>query len=89
MTEQRRVLLINPQITSRRGARFPLSLLTLAGALEPTNICDLVDGNVDRSYLSNIERALATEHYDAVGLTVMGGPQVQSAIDCSKVIRRA
>jgi anaerobic magnesium-protoporphyrin IX monomethyl ester cyclase len=89
MTEQRRVLLINPQITSRRGARFPLSLLTLAGALEQTNICDLVDGNVDRSYLSNIERALATEHYDAVGLTVMGGPQVQSAIDCSKVIRRS
>ena len=36
-----------------------------------------------------LSSALAAEHYDAVGLTVMGGPQVQSAIDCSKVIRRA
>ena len=57
MTEQRRVLLINPQLTARRGARFPLSLLTLAAALEQTSSCDLVDGNVDRSYLSTIERA--------------------------------
>jgi len=89
MTVQRRVLLINPRITSRRHARFPLSLLTLAGALEQKATCTVVDGNVDGSYLSNIEHALAADHYDAVGMTVMGGPQVQSAIDCSKLIRRA
>jgi anaerobic magnesium-protoporphyrin IX monomethyl ester cyclase len=88
MTAQRRILLVNPQMTSRRHARFPLSLLTLAGALEKTSTCHVVDGNVDGAYLSHIERSVATEHYDAVGLTVMGGPQVQSAIDCSKVIRQ-
>jgi radical SAM superfamily enzyme YgiQ (UPF0313 family) len=63
-------------------------LLTLAGALEQKAICKVVDGNVDATYLSNIEHALAAERYDAVGMTVMGGPQVQSAIDCSKLIRR-
>jgi radical SAM superfamily enzyme YgiQ (UPF0313 family) len=88
MTAQQRVLLINPQMTSRRSARFPLSLLTLAGALEETSACRLIDGNVDRAYLSTIERLLSAEHYDAVGLTVMGGPQVQAAIDCSRLIRQ-
>lgn len=29
----RRLLLVNPAITSRRGARFPLSLMSLAAAL--------------------------------------------------------
>jgi anaerobic magnesium-protoporphyrin IX monomethyl ester cyclase len=88
MSDKRRVLLINPRITSRRHARFPLSLLTLAGALEPKITCKLVDGNVDGAYLSNIERSLAAQRYDAIGMTVMGGPQVQSAIDCSKLVRR-
>jgi anaerobic magnesium-protoporphyrin IX monomethyl ester cyclase len=88
MTAQSRILLINPLMTSRRSARFPLSLLTLAGALEQTSSCRVVDGNVDRAYLSTIEQLLATERYDAVGLTVMGGPQVQSAIDSSRLIRR-
>jgi anaerobic magnesium-protoporphyrin IX monomethyl ester cyclase len=88
MTEQSRILLINPQMTSRRSARFPLSLLTLAGALGQTRTCRILDGNVDRAYLSTIRQLLAAEHYDAVGLTVMGGPQVQSAIDSSKLIRQ-
>ncbi len=29
-----RVLLINPRITARRHARFPLSIMTIAAALE-------------------------------------------------------
>jgi len=57
---------------------FPLSLLTLAAALEQTSSCLVVDGNVDRAYRRH-RALLATERYDAVGLTVMGGPQVQSA----------
>ncbi len=32
MTAQRRVLLINPQITARRHARFPLSLMSLSAS---------------------------------------------------------
>jgi len=79
-----RILLVNPQMTARRHARFPLSLLTLAGALGQKHTCDVVDGNVDPSYLEKI----SVNRYDAVGVTVMGGPQVQSAIDCSKVIKK-
>jgi radical SAM superfamily enzyme YgiQ (UPF0313 family) len=81
------VLLINPTITSRRHARFPLSLLALAGALEGTTTCRVIDGNVDHDYLASIRAAMGQQVFDAVGVTVMGGPQVQSAIQASRVAR--
>lgn len=84
-----RVLLINPTITSRRSARFPLALLSLAAALQPRWICRIIDGNVDRGYLDTIQRCLAEERFVAVGISVMGGPQVQPAIDASRAVRAA
>jgi radical SAM superfamily enzyme YgiQ (UPF0313 family) len=87
MNRSRRILLINPQITSRRSARFPLSLLALAGALEGRAECTLIDGNVDRDYLATIRRTLAQQSFDAVGVTVMGGPQVRTGIDASRAVR--
>jgi anaerobic magnesium-protoporphyrin IX monomethyl ester cyclase len=89
MSESRRLLLINPQITSRRSARFPLSLLSLAGYMEEGRCCRLIDGNVDRDYLSTVRRVLSSERFEAVGVTVMGGPQVRSAIDVSTTVRDA
>ena len=82
-----RVLLVNPTITSARNARLPLAMLALAGSLQDRYECRIVDGNIDRGYLNDIRRALAAHHYDAVGISVMGGPQVQSAINTSKVVR--
>ncbi len=89
MTGLPRLLLINPRITSRRSARFPLSLLTLAGSLESRYSCNIVDGNVDAGYLTTIRRLLHEQHFEAVGVTVMGGPQVRSAIDVSTIVRQA
>jgi anaerobic magnesium-protoporphyrin IX monomethyl ester cyclase len=82
-----RVLLINPTVTSRRSARFPLSLLSLAAALAPRWSCRIIDGNVDRAYLDTIRGCLAEERFVAVGISVMGGPQVQPAIEASKAVR--
>ena len=42
-----RLLLINPKITARRHARFPLSIMTIAAALEGGYDSTLIDGNVD------------------------------------------
>ena len=72
-------LLINPTMTSRSSARFPLSLLNLAAALDRTGQSRIVDGNVDRDF---VELALCTmerERFDAVGVSVMGGPQIGRA----------
>jgi anaerobic magnesium-protoporphyrin IX monomethyl ester cyclase len=83
-----RVLLVNPRITSRRGARFPLSLLALAGFLEGKFNCQIVDGNIDQDYIHTIANAVRGQRFDAVGITVMGGPQVQAAIDTSIAVRK-
>jgi hypothetical protein len=39
-----RLLLINPTITSPRNARFPLSLLALAGSVQGKYQCRIIDG---------------------------------------------
>jgi anaerobic magnesium-protoporphyrin IX monomethyl ester cyclase len=82
-----RILLINPTITSRRSSRFPLSLLSLAASLQGRCESQIIDGNLDRDYLQTIRRTLREKHFDAVGVSVMGGPQVRTAIDASKTIR--
>lgn len=84
-----RILLINPTMTSRRSARFPLALLTLAAALERTGTgsSEIVDGNVDRDFIACTLRALDSEAFDMVGITVMGGPQLAPAIAVSRAIR--
>jgi anaerobic magnesium-protoporphyrin IX monomethyl ester cyclase len=89
MASARRILLINPTITSRRGARFPLSLLALASSLQDRYDCRIIDGNVDRDYLATVTALLAQERIDAIGVSVMGGPQVRSAIDVSLAVRAA
>jgi len=84
-----RVLLINPRITARRHARFPLSIMSLAAALEGRYDAMLIDGNMDPEAARSVCAALDRERCDAVGITVMGGPQVATAIAVSQAARRA
>jgi len=87
MPSSPRTLLINPTITSRSSARFPLSLLNLAAALDKHGSSDIVDGNIDRDLLATTLHKLQQHDFDAVGISVMGGPQMAPAIDVSKTIR--
>jgi anaerobic magnesium-protoporphyrin IX monomethyl ester cyclase len=84
MTSQR-VLLINPTITSH--ARFPLAVLNLCAALDGKYATAIIDGNVDRDFISAALRSIDDGAVAAVGVTVMGGPQLRSAIAVSKAIR--
>ena len=82
-----RVLLVNPRITSRARARFPLSLLTLAAALERRgHVAEIVDGNVERDAAA-VSARLRAGHWDALGVSVMGGPQVATALELSEAVR--
>jgi anaerobic magnesium-protoporphyrin IX monomethyl ester cyclase len=81
------VYLINPTITSRRHARFPLSLLSLAGQLQDRYDCAIIDGNIERDTVATTRRLFANAAPLAVGISVMGGPQVAPAIDLSRAIR--
>jgi anaerobic magnesium-protoporphyrin IX monomethyl ester cyclase len=87
MTSLPRVLLVNPTIVSARHARFPLAVLSLSAALEGKYTPVIVDGNVDRNFVSTAVRAAGEPGVAAVGVTVMGGPQLLSAIAVSKAIR--
>jgi anaerobic magnesium-protoporphyrin IX monomethyl ester cyclase len=87
MTVPQRVLLINPTITSHRHARFPLAVLSLSASLEGKYIPVIIDGNVDRDFVATALRTISDVPVAAVGITVMGGPQLRSAIAVSKAIR--
>jgi radical SAM superfamily enzyme YgiQ (UPF0313 family) len=84
-----RVLLVNPTITSRRSARFPLALLHLAAALERTGAGSsaIIDGNLDRDFIASVLAAIARDRVDLVAVTVMGGPQLAPAIALSRAVR--
>jgi anaerobic magnesium-protoporphyrin IX monomethyl ester cyclase len=86
MTSQR-VLLINPTITSHRHARFPLAMMSLSASLDGKYASTIIDGNVDRDFVSTALHAIEDGAVAAVGVTVMGGPQLLSAIAVSKAIR--
>jgi anaerobic magnesium-protoporphyrin IX monomethyl ester cyclase len=84
-----RVLLINPTITAKRNARFPLGSLHIADAIEPRHQATILDGNIDRDFVATALRMISEQRVDAVGVSVMGGPQLPQALRVSEAIRRA
>jgi radical SAM superfamily enzyme YgiQ (UPF0313 family) len=90
MSTPARMLLVNPRITARRNARFPLSLLEIVAGLQARgHDAEIIDGNVEGEPLAAVLAALDSKRFDAVGLSVMGGPQLAPAIAMSRAIRRA
>jgi radical SAM superfamily enzyme YgiQ (UPF0313 family) len=79
------VLLINPRITSK--ARFPLAVLHLAAALRGRHSTRILDGNVDPELPATAAAAVREGGWLAVGITVMGGPQLPAALAVSRAIR--
>jgi anaerobic magnesium-protoporphyrin IX monomethyl ester cyclase len=87
MSLLKHILLINPTITSRRSARFPLAVLNLSASLDGHYCSSIIDGNIDRDFVATTLKALAGGQTHAVGISVMGGPQLRSAIAVSRAIR--
>jgi anaerobic magnesium-protoporphyrin IX monomethyl ester cyclase len=87
MTATSRILLVNPTITKSNNARFPLAVMSLSEALKGKHDSTIIDGNVDRNFIATTLRAI-DDGADSVGITVMGGPQLTSAIALSKAVRQ-
>ena len=81
------VLLVNPTITSSRSARFPLAVLNLSAALDGHFDSSIIDGNKDRNFIASTLRSLQSGRVDAIGVSVMGGPQLRSAIALSRAVK--
>jgi len=87
VTASQRILLINPTITATRHARAPLAVLSLSSSLDGKYTSTIIDGNIDRDFVATAVRSVSDGSVGAVGMTVMGGPQLRSAIAVSKAVR--
>lgn len=89
MSAQGPLLLVNPRACSPRSVRMPLSLLALAAPLAGRREVRIVDGNLDPDPAATALAAIAGRSCPAVGVTVMPGPQVATAIAFSRALRAA
>jgi radical SAM superfamily enzyme YgiQ (UPF0313 family) len=83
------VLLVNPRVCKPANARLPLSLLALGAVLEGRHDHEIVDGNMNQEARATVSSRLARGHVDLVGMTVMPGPQVVTAVALASAIRDA
>lgn len=81
------IILFNPRATKPRNRRFPLSVLALAAVLEGKEEYEIVDGNVDPQPVQTILRLIQEHRVELLGVTVMPGPQMESAVRACREIR--
>lgn len=87
MVTVRTVQLVNPRICSTRSMRLPLSLLALGAVLEARHPYVLHDGNLEPDLVARVLAALDRAPHACLGVTVMPGPQVVTAIELSRSVR--
>jgi hypothetical protein len=87
MSGRPHILLINPPIAKKRNARFPLAVLNLSAALDRSYDSSIVDGNIDGDYIATTLHAVAARRVAALGVSVMGGPQLCGAIRLCQAVR--
>ena len=82
------IILFNPRATKPRNRRFPLSVMALGAVLEGREEYEIVDGNVDENPTGTILNLLRRNNVELLGVSVMPGPQMASAIVSCKEIRK-
>ena len=82
------IILFNPRATKPRNRRMPLSVLALAAVLEGREDYTIVDGNVEDDPIAVIIQLIDRHSVELLGVTVMPGPQMAAAMECSREIRR-
>jgi anaerobic magnesium-protoporphyrin IX monomethyl ester cyclase len=82
------IILFNPKATQPRNRRFPLSVLALAAVLEGREEYTIVDGNVDPHPTDTLSALIQKSPVELLGVTVMPGPQMVTALEPCRHIRR-
>jgi radical SAM superfamily enzyme YgiQ (UPF0313 family) len=83
------LILYNPPSSARRKPILPMSLLALGAVLEGEHEYAIVDGNLEREPLAAIDRAVRETGADILGVTVMPGPQLSSAVPLCRQLKAA
>lgn len=74
------LILYNPASNATRKPILPMSLLALGALLEGRHEYAIVDGNLEADPLTTIDRLVRETGADLLGVTVMPGPQLKSAV---------
>jgi anaerobic magnesium-protoporphyrin IX monomethyl ester cyclase len=80
------ITLVNPK-SAKWKHRIPLSILSLAAALEDRHEYRLVDGNVERDLGQAVSASIREKGGRYLGVSVMPGPQLGEAIHLSRQIK--
>lgn len=71
-----------------KNRRFPLSILSIAAALEGSDEYAIVDGNLDPNPGPTLDRLAAESNIEMLAVSVMPGPQMVSAIPLCRDFRK-
>ena len=82
-----KVLLFNPRSATAKY-RIPNSILNIAASIEGIFEWVIVDGNRETDPYEAIRAYMLTGAFKYLGFTVMPGPQLKQAIQCSKDIKK-
>jgi anaerobic magnesium-protoporphyrin IX monomethyl ester cyclase len=83
-----KVVLYNPQSTASRKRVLPLSLLALGAVLEDHHEYVIVDGNLESDPLRRLDELAREWGAQAIGMTVMPGPQLSQAVPLARELKR-
>lgn len=80
------ILLYNPISSANKKPVMPIALLALGAVLEGLYEYRIVDGNIVADPFGFMSELIRTQHIEMLGVTVMGGPQLENAVSvCRKL----
>jgi len=82
------ILLFHPRSTKPKNRRLPLSVLHLAAVLEGREDYEIVDGNADSDPWATIDALMQSKPVELLAVSVMPGPQLQSAVPLCRAFRQ-
>lgn len=82
------ILLFHPRATKPRNCRLPLAVLALAAVLEGREEYEIVDGNLEDKPVEALLKLIDAHPVELLGVSTMPGPQMVSAMETSREIRR-
>lgn len=81
------LILYNPPSSARRKPVLPMALLALGALLEDEHAYVIVDGNLERDSVETLDCLVREQKATMLGVTVMGGPQLQHAVRVSSTLK--
>ena len=81
------IVLYNPPSNAQRKPILPMSLLALGALLENQHDYVIVDGNVEPDPLAALTRVIVETAATVLGVTVMPGPQLASAVPTCRTLK--